>query len=1291
MILHKQTMRKLFIILVILTTAIAAMAQTLSRRAWRNVAMDAYVHTVYSMYQDHRGLVWIGTSQGLFRYDGYGTHYIDALDERAGSQFYSMIERNDTLYLGTNNGLLLLDMMTERYIPISNNSPSEIRAMVLDGDCIWIGSLNGLYRYTIGTGNVARIVDGLPHSAVYALLRSREGDIYVGTYDGLCRYNRDKSRLEPIEVGRVGTSGNIFVNSLAEDTVRRCIWIGTEGALLRYDKETHMIDHRRILSQNSVKVIAIDGSGIILAGTDAGLYILSDDACELARHDSRLSKSIANNVVWSVMVDRYGNYWAGTEQDFSVSCNNAGFTIVPLSEITERGDGNRLYCMLRDSQDVLWLGGSNGIIRYTGNPTASQWYMSGDSRYPLSHNRVRDIYEDSSGVVWIATDGSVNHYDTEGGRWINHRLTDSSHHLNANWAYSIFEDDSNQLWVGSYLGGIFIADRNRLMQSTDMCIADAELNTSTNMPNNFINQMEIDSQGNKWVLLFRDNSLLRIANADAPILHIDVKGAVGSSPSHLVCDSDDGVWCGYAGGIVRVSADGTIGEPIGFPMKYGENLLAMAQVGGEIWVSTDDGVWAVDRRTHQVKLLPLPAKAYTCIYYDSRKNRVLLGSVDEYTNADPAISSTSSSADSLYITGLYVNETPRVVSVENFDRLTLPYDENNLIIEFSDLRYSLDNRGHYEYRLTGSDRAWTLLDEEDNKIVLSGLSPGDYLLEIRQAHGDDSDSFVLQLSITITPPWYASWWSILLYIILGIVVAVWCVRYFRNRARLQLERMERERTLQAVRQRMDFLTGVSHEFKTPLSMIIGPLSKLLSETRDTRLRRSLDMVYTNAMKLNSLVHSALEINRIEDNTEHLLIYSRVDIVEFCKSIFDSYQEAFPTKHFIFTSTADHIITEADVVKMESILNNLLSNACKYSSDDSTIALSIVRDESRFVLNVSDDGVGIPESERQLIFHRHFRSLRTAADSDGSGIGLYLVKQYVEMHSGTIEVSGNEDEGTTFTVAVPLREPVGEEESREEALSVEDGRFRILIVDDNISIAAFIKEILSEEYFCVTAINGRAALAVCAGMMPDLIIADEMMPVMSGLEMCRRLKSNPKTAVIPIIILTDKDDSATEAESIKIGVDTFMPKPFEAPMLQAQVRRLLEAKASMRAEVRVEQLTAARPIEAESVAERQLAQVSQIIDDNISDTNLNVSFVCEKTGMQSKQLYRLIKKYMGVSPVEHIKQIRLRKAAMLLDQHKFSVSEVMYMVGFSSSSYFSKCFLSQYGCTPRQYAERQNDM
>jgi DNA-binding response OmpR family regulator/two-component sensor histidine kinase len=461
---------------------------------------------------------------------------------------------------------------------------------------------------------------------------------------------------------------------------------------------------------------------------------------------------------------------------------------------------------------------------------------------------------------------------------------------------------------------------------------------------------------------------------------------------------------------------------------------------------------------------------------------------------------------------------------------------------------------------------------------------------------------------------------------------------------------------------------------------------MLNDTNDANQRRKLKNVYNNAMTLNTLIHRALEINRMETKDESMLIYSQVDIIEFTRGIFDNYREAFPNINFVYNSDIKTLPTEIDVVKMESVINNIISNACKYSSDKATIAMSLAVADENLIIKVSDDGIGIPAEERPLIFQRLFQSTRTSGSKEGTGIGLYLAKKYIEMHNGSIAVDANEGDGTIFSIVLPIRRPETSETEPAIDNSSADNRKMILIVDDNIAISKFIKDILSENYHCITATNGRAGLAVCGSMTPDLIIADVMMPVMDGIEMCRRIKANPQLAKVPIILLTAKDDSDTEAESINVGADTFMSKPFDAQMLTARVNQLLKATETIRSSVRVEMITEAKDVVAESADERTLADIAKVIEDNISDTDLNVTFVCDKLGLSSKQLYRLVKKYIGISPVDYIKQIRMKKAAMLLQQDKFTIAEVMYMVGFSSASYFSKCFSAQFDVTPRQYLE-----
>ncbi len=1272
---------------------IAALAiQTAGARdsaSFETVALDVDAHAVYSMFQDSEGVVWIGTNEGLYNYDGYSLHRHYEKGTKGNSHIYSIMEWEGHLILGADSGVLLFDLDKDAYQELPPlDFPRDVRALAKDDKgYLWIGSLNGLFRYDIEKRQLTMIGKGLPHKAVYDIAVMSYGDIYVATYDGLAVKPAKSNEFMEVEyLSQQRRGKNIFVNSLLEDPFGGCLWVGTSGNLYRYNLSDRTFETIEQLHDNTIKSMACNGEGCLYMGTDDGLIIMENGKLKHYRHDSRDSKSLVNNVVWKAMLDRNGNLWAGTESGISVLPENEWFETYPLAQLTSRGDGNGIYRILRDSQDNLWLGGVNGIIRLRHGLSSekAEWYMMGDSKYHLSHNRVRDIYEDSHGDLWLATDGSINRYDYGKGRFINYTLTDSSGRHNVNWSYSVLEDREGNIWTGGYLGGILAIERERLIKGES--IADRAYNTSNGLPTNYLNMLIMDSGGNKWALLYQSGKLIRIDAESGEVSQFDFENLVGKTPYYILADDQGYIWCGFQGGCARVEQDGNVTDIYRLP-DSDMNVTSMAQINDNIWISTAYAVWSLDMDNGEMKLLPLPAAAWTCIYNDRKSGKVLLGGVDEIMSVNPDISSYMPERDRLIITDIYINDRrwnlPETISVRRMDSMEFRHDENNISLSFSDLSYDLNNLPQFAWRLNDryDEGTWSYLPKGTSHISMANLDDGEYVLEIKKNGNTEVHGF----PIRIRPAWYDSVAAKIIYAALAAVLLLGIYMYIRERQRLKIERLEREKTLESINNRIDFLTNVSHEFKTPLSMIIGPLSKLLQDVRDKELRHQLESVYKNAMGLNSLIHRALETNRMDAESENLLIYSQLDFVEFCRSIFDNYRESVPDKNLIFTTDFKLLRTEVDVVKMESVINNILSNACKYTGEDATISFYLTSAENSIIMKISDDGVGIPEGERPLVFQRLYQSTRTIGEKKGSGIGLYLAKEFIEMHGGTIGVESNSCDGTVFTMVIPLREPAVE--SDEEETMTDDRRQTILIVEDNIAIAKFIKELLRDEYRCIISTNGRAGLAVCGSLVPDLIIADVMMPVMDGVEMCRRIKRTPRLAAIPVIMLTAKDDKLTETESIRSGVDVFMSKPFETPLLIARVHQLLNAKDLIRSNLRIEEITEVRAIKAESPDERLLREITGIIEDNLTDPNLNVGFVCEKSGMSSKQLYRLIKKYIGVSPVDHIRQIRMKKAGMLLRQNKFTVAEVMYMVGFSSSSYFAKCFQSHFDCTPSQYMEK----
>lgn len=1273
---------KRFLTSILLILVFCIQTQAAEHLLWKNISVGNMPMAVHAITRAENGLIWLGTDYGLFGYDGYKIYGYGTDNGFPGCQIYGVISRQGTLYLGTNNGLQILNTRsgTVRY-PAADHNPSEIRAMISETDKLWIGALSGLYEYDFQTDILRKCDLVLPHDAVYALLYDRER-LYVGTYRGLCRYDLSGNRIEPIRLEYRGTDkSSIFVNALALDPENRILYVGTEGSLLTYD-----LSAQRVVSEtlkgNSVKSLQLCAEGL-LAGTDNGLYLLTkEQGTTLYRHDSRLPGSIANNIIWSLRVDAEGNLLAGTDTGLSITNTTSGLSIIQLSTLTGRGDGNQISSMLRDSDGALWLGGPNGIIRTADEET--EWFLPGNANSGLSHNRVRDIFQDRNGTVWVATDGGLNRFDKRRHRFESFHIEDAGGKYNANWCYSIVEDADARLWVGSYLGGIMAVDPATL-KAGKVCRAQQAINTETGLPNNLINRIALDSRGTLWAILFRDDTLIRIDNNG--LQRISVKELTGNYPNTLYIAPDDEIWVGATDKLLRVSQEMDQTRIYRLPTggSGSDNIIDLEKVGDDLWIVTSTGVWTLETDSGEVNLLPVPDRSYSSIYLDPAEGSVLLGSADEIIQINPAWIAGGIRGKGVNIMRTIVDgkvaSTPFLAGTE-LSTITLKSASNELKIELSSLDCNPVMTYRYAYHIPGITDDYVVLPPGENTLSVPHLPSGTHELFIKHYAAGATP---IKLQIKVLAPWYARWYAICAYLLILGGATLSTIVLLRRRDRKRLEQRERDQTLSSIRHKMEFLTNISHELKTPLSMILGPVSQLREEVTDKKMRHTLDVIHKNAVRINEMMHKTVEIDRVDLETEAPIIRSRVDVTEFCRSIFDSYAEAWPSVHFVFTADNEPLTAEWDVVKMESVFNNLISNACKYSKEDATIGCSIRRVGNSIEIRVSDDGVGIPAGEQQLIFQRLFRSSRTAELKNGTGIGLYLVKRYIEMHGGEIGVESCENMGTTFTVRLPYEAPEASAAPAHEA-SPDLARPRILIVEDNRAVAELIQDILSERCECQIASNGRAGLTLLPTFRPELILTDEMMPVMSGLEMCRRIKAMPAFASIPIIMVTAREDNETETQAARLGIDTFLSKPFEAPLLRALAEQRLQAKDAVRESLRIEQITTVAPIVAESGSERLLDLVTRTIEEHIDDTELNVKSLCEKTGIGNKQLGRLIKKYAGVTPVEYIRQIRMKKAVVLLSQHKFTIAEIAYMVGFGTPSYFTKCFIAQYGCKPSQYSE-----
>lgn len=1281
-----------------LITAIIS-GQNMNYQSFDNSVLSLEANSVRFFLQDEQGLMWIGTNKGLYSYDGYESfpHFIPGNSENRlinCGVFY----KDDFILMGTDRGILMYNYKFDKYKPFEIEFSKDIRAMVLTGNDLWLGCADGLYIYNSGNKKIIKMLVNAAEpdntGIIYSLLESN-GYIYVEASGCLGRFSLNEYKYEQIEGGC-----GLMVNWLLKDEIRDCIWIGGASRLVKYSPSSNTF--KNIFGFPVVKTIELDVDNNLVIGTDNGLYVYNGKETNHFVHNAMKSNSLANNIVWSVFKDRSDNIWLGTDFGVSLAPRHRGFDFIPIFQFSGTGEGNQFYCILKDSRDFYWLGGDNGLIR-TRNLSAVdseiRWYNMSKEEFFIPHSHIRDIFEDADNNLWIATDFGIGRYNYQTERFIRYFICNADYTQNANWAYDILEDQSGYLWISSFNGGIFKIDKKQLFSNQRIYVANAHYSTANGLKSNNIDQIVFDRSGNVWAL--NHNKGIDVLNVstglvtDFPIFNY----TNGNIPNYLINDSDGNIWVGFRNGIVRIDPVNNGFNTIEFEDVDNPLVIALLQVGNNIWASSADGLWIINKDSFSVRHINITNKLFYSMYYNQNTDKILLGGADGIAECSPSILNVNDEKHKIIISSImvngkkYINENDEL-AVRHSPKIELPYDQNNVVIEFSDLQYSKEYGGRtYSYKVDNDDNKWTAIKANDNAIRLNKLNPGKYSLTIAEKESKNAPVKALKsIQIIINSPWYFSLIAKVIYALVLTGFIIWSIKFFNQRSKLKFERIEREKTIEQTKLKIDFFTNIAHEFKTPLSLIIAPLSWLIHKTKNNKEKDALEIVNQNAMKLNSLVHQAIEYYRDDSNVPVGLVLSRVEFVEFAKSIFFTYEESMKERQidFIFNTNSKKLFVDIDVLKVESILNNLLSNAGKYTNAGDTIILSVEYSEKSEILElrVSDTGIGIPEKYLPYIFQRFFQSPSNGG-REGTGVGLYLVKNFTELHGGSVNVISDTEEGTSFIVRLPamvnsIDEPLetGDDEKTE---LIE--KPLIVIVEDNVAIANFIYSIFIDEFRCVIAYNGKTGLKICTDLKPDIIISDIMMPVMDGLEMCQRLKRNIQTSTIPVILLTAKDDKETELTSINLKIDAFIAKPFDSNILYSRVKQMLEAQKQLGKKMRIEKLSTPVTENIYSEDEKFLAHITRIIEKHIDNPDLNVSYLCKEERVPQKQLYRKIKHLTGLTAVDYIKSIRMKKAAILLANKNFTIAEVMYKVGFSNHSYFAKCFNSEFGKTPRQFIEQ----
>lgn len=1206
--------------------------------------------------QDADGLIWFGTDKGLYNYDGYSVKSFRGLISNV--QTRCVLPIGQEVLVGCNGGMWIFDTVGEQFHECAFFKNDVVNTIVRDGEDLYIGADSGLYRVHSTDLDNPQAYTSLHDGSVRTMLL-RKDRLWTGSFRDYGYYSFADGKYYPFsfEGGRSQFVSTIYAEN---DST---LWLGTSRNMIRLDSPEYTAT--QYLPMIVLQTIIRDGRGGYLLGTDAGLLYHDPSSGETVK--------LRDGIYTSSFMDRVGNYWLGTDNGLLLLRKER-----PVTPLARGGLPSHIVMqmVLKDTKDRLWAGGLDGLQLYEkqddGHYAPSTFFSVGSATYSVPQKVNKLVEDEDTGEVYAVTDGGLLKFNEETGRFDRSALR-TEH----NWVYDVLIDGS-ELWLASY-DGLYHAKDGAFVSRISM--ADG-------ISSNDVAQVTKDRSGHVWFLT-RDQMVYYLEPVGGVPQKFPLESHIGIQfADYLLSDSEGMIWIAAGNELIQVlpsSEQSEIREII-LPANPEMDVYSLSDFRGRIWVCSSDGVFFVNKNTESIGRFSVN-KSYVCLSYDREAETLYAGSIGG-VDAIPFSEIERLSerrSHPVFIRSVSVNDE-RFISKKELSegRIVLENHENSLDITFSDYRYGSGIPRRYVYRITGQKSPWREV-QSNNVLSLSNLQYGRYSLQI--ASGSPLEDTPELLQIRIKRPFYQSGPMVALYLLVLVGLMYLFGRFAKLQNNLKVERKERDLLLKQFREKEDFFTNISHEFKTPLSLIIAPLNKLLHDgPQDSETRKMLSVAHDNATKLNGLVHNTLDYYRKSEDSPKDLLKIDVDFVDFVKTIFDSFKENYPKHEFIFSSNRPSMVVSIDFVKMEMAVNNLLSNACKYTPEGGSVILTMEQDEESGLvsLKVSDTGVGIPPEDLPRIFQRYYESSRTQGGSyDSTGIGLSIIKNVVENHGGRIAAE-SDDSGSTFTMVLPCKKTQAVEDTGQGKASDGAEKPLIVIVEDNVQMSQFLENVLSEKYKCISSSNGKSGLKLCKDVIPDLIIADVMMPVMDGLQMCREIRECKPLSLIPIIMLTAMGDVETEKKSIDLNIEAFVPKPFDLTLLLSKIDQLIGNKQRIEQKLRQELITVQGAEEEVSPDERFLQKVTGIIEEHIDDSEFSVGALCEEGVFNEKQLYRKVKQMTGLSTAEYIRSIRLKKAAILLQNGNFTISEVMYSVGFSNASYFTRAFSAEFGKTPSEY-------
>lgn len=1330
-------------------------------------------HVVWDIIQDSQGFIWISSEGGLDRFDGYTFKNFnhdpakpDGLRSNHVSRILESHYNGDSyLWLDTIDGLFRFNLHTEEIESFLHN-PNDSTSIIWDNvraivngkiGSIWIGTRRGLDRFDYSTGEFHHVI---PDLAINELYFDDEGILWIGTFSqGLIRYDPVTSdRIEYLHNSEDPSTiaGNFISRGMFDSEYfgSNFLWVSTG------DRGFNLLDKSKGIFQsfnpqptppyyNSQATFETTHAGrteLWVKTHPAGFRVLDLDSKTFTHHDySRdYPDGLSSHLVHWMFKDSSETIWVGSYMGIDVlSRHKQQFSRIirtPERDLTS----NVISSLLIDSQDILWIGTATGLNRLDLNTgTLLNFDLNTNIPETLRKRVIGAIREDRHGNLWFITNNGVYRSSPDMDK-VTRYLPDRNdeHSLVHRFNNGMELDSQGNVWIGSYEGlekydAAIDGFHHYLkgVETSGICFPTSD-DTTTVLVITRNGLVEMDTESGEYHV-YRTNPL-------------DTSGLSNDRGHDLFQDSQGTIWIPTNDGLNYTDPKHRIRGRLQFKHFSTEDGLPTNTVvsveeddNGTLWFATTGGLSRFDRASRTFRnyndgdgLSPYPyyQRAHTKdndgrLYFGSLGGGITVFHPDSLFE-NPFVPPIQITDFQLFHRSVQVAQGGEPASDGEFrlpnsiaylDTLILNYRQNVFSLHFAALDYRNPASNRYAYRLIGFEDNWVYTDADNRSASYTNLNPGKYHFEVKGTNNDGLwNETGASLVIIITPPWWQTAVAYVIYVLVAFasIISLLLLRskQLKDKHLLEIEHLRAERFQELDELKTRFFSNISHEFRTPLTLILGPLETLKGKIRDAASRKSIDMILGQAKSILNLVNELLDLSKLDSGQLKLKV-SEQDPTQLIRTLVYSFSSTAEQRNikveFQDNSKKDLLFFDHDA--LVKIINNLMSNAIKYTADGGRVMVELsdtvksdLRAEDELKIEVRDSGIGISSEHMDKIFDRFYQAESGYTRKyEGTGVGLALARELVLLHSGSIEVENNDDVGTTFIVRLPkgsghfnsdeiVPYTVSTTETHASAeVSVRSDKTMhtefactlkplVLIVDDNADIRAFIRTPLERDYRCHEALDGKEGLAFAQSELPDLIISDIMMPEMDGVELCAHIKKDERTNHIPVILLTAKADIESKLEGLGIGADDYLTKPFESEELQIRIKNLIEQRRMLREHFQRDLKIIPDDHSLSSSDDEFIQKAIEVVSANIESTDFGVEQFSKQIFLSRQHLTRKLQSLTGLSALEFIRSIRLKRAAILLKQKQASVTEIAYQVGFSQPSNFATAFKNEFGVNPSDF-------